>query len=289
MNLRPLISVLFLSAAMLSPQIAHAQYGLSSSSNSNGHGNYYDSFTGRNYSVSDPKSDSHTGLTGPVSSRTSSSAGSSPMGRGMASGTANYGPIHAQVYASGFSGDGNASNTSRWFDTITVASPTLAYGSPVTLSATAHYTGSISITFNNPLVTFPIHQEKSSVEFQSDFGSALFTYSALLSVSSFGTDTPDKTVPIDYTMQQSINTYVGATLVLDSQVVVSASASSSTPKAFAVGVGSADSVFDIQSQTAGVTLVRASGFVAVPEPSAFVTVLLGAGMFGMVSRLRRRI
>ena len=124
MSLRSLISVLFLSAAALSPQIAHAQYGLSSSSNSNAQGGEASA------------NDSHTGLVGPISSVASCHAGSFTYiaGSGGALGNANYGILHAAAASEGFVLAGSGNNVSDWFDTVTVASPTLPYGSPVTLT-----------------------------------------------------------------------------------------------------------------------------------------------------------
>lgn len=75
---------------------------------------------------------------------------------------------------------------------------------------------------------------------------------------------------------------------MSSEVDLSASGFALGDKNYINGNSYIDSVFDVQSQTAAVTLVRASGFVSVPEPSAFATLLLGAGMFGMGLRLRRR-
>ena len=95
-----------------------------------------------------------------------------------------------------------------------------------------------------------------------------------------------QTLRIDQTIQQSITTYVGAALTLDSQIDISARGQGQGNfKASGSGGGSVDSIFDVQAQTAGVTLLRGSS--AVPEPSAPVTVLLGAGMAGILSRRRR--
>ena len=128
------------------------------------------------------------------------------------------------------------------------------------------------------------------VTFHTDFGAASLPYSASLNPNNAGMPRNGvATAPIEQTLKQAVTTYVGATLTLESEINISVSEDGGGPSHFFFqSEGSVDSVFDVQSQTAGVILVRASSLAAVPEPSAFVTVLLGAGMFGWVLRPRRR-
>lgn len=120
---------------------------------------------------------------------------------------------------------------------------------------------------------------EADVTFQSDVGALALPYNASVIPTM-------QTLRIDQTIQQSITTYVGAALTLDSQIDISARGQGQGNfKASGSGGGSVDSIFDVQAQTAGVTLLRGSS--AVPEPSAPVTVLLGAGMAGILSRRRR--
>ena len=293
MHLRLCLSALFLSAAAFVPQIASAQYGLSSSSFSNASGSkwFVDPYGAPYYGpYNDPQNDSHAGLIGPVSSKTDSSAyiqTDSSYSAGDAAGTAGYGKLHAE--ASG-SANGMGSAISRWFDTITISSTTLPAGSPVTLLATAVYSGTLSGfsevfagAFTNPFGP----DAKATVTFKTNIGNLPLPYTAAVDVSSPGYTMNSSSLPINQTMQQTVATYVGATLTLDSEIDLSAISQGNGFKTFSQSSGSVDSVFDVQSQTTGITLIRASAS-ATPAPSAFVTVLLGSGMLGIVSRRRRR-
>ena len=146
--------------------------------------------------------------------------------------------------------------------------------------AAAHYTGTLSAYTSNPLQGgIPLSYGDADVTFQSDVGTLALPYNVSVNPAL-------QTLRIDQTIQQSITTYVGAALTLDAQINISASGQGQGNfKASGGGSGSVNSVFDIQAQTAGVILTR--GSTAVPEPSAFVTVLLGAGMLGMAARRRR--
>ena len=133
MTLRSLLSVLLLSAATFAPQIARAQFGLSSSSSSNANG-AVTTLLGLS---------ALQGVTAILDSSVRSavwsaitSAFSMRQATGSASGIANYGSLHAWSGGGGEGGGGSGSDTSRWFDTVTITSPTLPLGSPVTLLAT---------------------------------------------------------------------------------------------------------------------------------------------------------
>ena len=282
MSPRSLISVFILSAAFV-PQIARAQYGLSSSSNSNALG-YYSGTP-----ASSPASDSHTGTVGPVSSSVGSYAGDLyEEGGGSASGTANYGSLKAAAGGGGEGGSGNGNDTSQWFDTLTITSATLSYGSPVILVANAHYTGMLSVFVGNPLPNgISSGLGSASVTFQSDIGAVPLSYNTSFSLgaSPFGVGT--QTLPIDQTVQQSITTYVGATLTLDSKITLLANGVGNGFKASGYGSGTVDSIFGVQSQTAGVSLTYASGFAAVPEPSA-LSLLVGMATVGVAVLRKRR-
>ncbi len=290
MNLRLFVPAFALCLASLAPQIAHAQFGLSSSSASNATGLVSIPFPPYSMYGSDPHSDKRTGFIGPISSNASSAVGFLyAEGSSSASGTVNYGNIHAASNGGGGGGSGGSNNTSRWFDVITVKSPTLPYGSPVTLTANAHYTGLLSAYISSPLSAggFGVWEGKASVTFQSRISGTALSYDQILNLTTPQGLYTRQMTPIDQTIQQSITTYVGATLTLDSQTDVSASGhGGGNFKDSGGGYVSVDSVFDVQAQTAGVFLSRASA--AVPEPSAPVIVLIGAAVVGAGFGLRRR-
>ena len=276
-----LIWAVMASSIVFAPQAAFAQYGLSASSNTNA-----SVYTPNGY-VSDPHSDSHVGVVGPVGS----GAGSylNPyiyiQAGGSAKATANYNVLHAEAIGSGEDASGNAIGGANWYDTLTVSSSTLPLNTPVTLLATAHYTGTLNVYYYDSLNAGFMSYGNAAATFASYVGSVALPYSTSVGFTNGVGNGGKPSDTIDKTMQQSITTYVGATLPISAEMDVSGNGTSNAFKVTVIGSGTADATFNVQSQTAGVTLVYASAS-ATPAPGALMVALLGA--VPGIALLRRR-
>lgn len=208
------------------------------------------------------------------------------------SGSVDYGLIVAGLSAmsaantSSFSGGADAGFDGSWYDVLTVASPTLAPGTPVNLLFTLTTAGSLSCSGN------PANPSAAVADVNNSVGTLAF--SLAYSAYAGGGQTPcdGGSMTIDNVQTGILGTTVGAILNVGGAASWTATAAGGANEIQTVA-DPPDSTTYIDALNSNVTLVSGSGhsysapvLAAAPEPGSLA--LLGTGLLSALCFRRKQ-
>ncbi|RYG23431.1 PEP-CTERM sorting domain-containing protein [bacterium] len=254
---------------------AQAGYGVSAYVASLGGGTWKTDYSGDLQNK--PSASAHALIDGPFSGSAYS------LGEGWA--TATPGTLHAKARgasttnASNASSVGNSEATASFTDTITVASGSLAVGTPVTLTFSQGVSGLISGTDAYRANVYSTFRLNGNAAYQSEYFKWEYTY-------RFSNEAPSGTTdggPI------VLNTSVGSTVSIMGYLKVGAYTGNGWYSGGSLTVDYGHTAhYYAKSDVEGVSLLGESGHdyaAPVPEPASLAAVVLGG--LGLVARRRR--